>query len=138
VLGVPNFEADDVLATLATWGRNESIPVVVVTGDRDAFQLVEDPFVKVSTTDAGLGLLALRRAGISTLRHRVEALSTARRLARGHSDNLPACRAWGEDGGQAVRPVPRHGRPLRHLSDLTPNCARTWRPTRSVPATTRR
>ena len=24
-------EADDVLATLATWGRNESIPVVVVT-----------------------------------------------------------------------------------------------------------
>jgi hypothetical protein len=32
VLGVPGFEADDVLATLATWGRDESIPVVVVTG----------------------------------------------------------------------------------------------------------
>jgi DNA polymerase-1 len=47
VLGVVGFEADDVLATLATWGRDAQIPVVIVSGDRDTFQLVEDPFVKV-------------------------------------------------------------------------------------------
>jgi DNA polymerase-1 len=47
VLGVPGYEADDVLATLATWGRDEKMPVVVVTGDRDSFQLIEDPYIKV-------------------------------------------------------------------------------------------
>lgn len=47
VVAVPRFEADDVLATLATQARDRSQPVIVVTGDRDAFQLVEDPFVRV-------------------------------------------------------------------------------------------
>jgi 5'-3' exonuclease len=37
--GVPGFEADDVLGTLAT---RASGPVDVVTGDRDLFQLVDD------------------------------------------------------------------------------------------------
>ena len=31
VLGVAGFEADDVLATLATWGRDRSVPVTVET-----------------------------------------------------------------------------------------------------------
>lgn len=39
VVGVPGFEADDVLATLAT---SDGGPVDVVTGDRDLFQLVDD------------------------------------------------------------------------------------------------
>jgi len=47
VLGVPGYEADDVLATLATEGRDRGVDVVVVTGDRDCFQLVEDPHVAV-------------------------------------------------------------------------------------------
>ena len=37
--GVPGYEADDVLGTLAT---REAGPVDVVTGDRDLFQLVDD------------------------------------------------------------------------------------------------
>ncbi|HEX3623574.1 MAG TPA: DNA polymerase, partial [Acidimicrobiales bacterium] len=41
------FEADDVIATLATEGRDRGDDVIVVTGDRDAYQLVEDPHVKV-------------------------------------------------------------------------------------------
>ena len=41
------FEADDVIATLATAGRDRGDDVIVVTGDRDAYQLVEDPHVKV-------------------------------------------------------------------------------------------
>src|ERR1700722_7056758 len=38
---VVGFEADDVLATLATQARDAGRDVVVVTGDRDSFQLVE-------------------------------------------------------------------------------------------------
>ncbi|MGI8984403.1 MAG: DNA polymerase I, partial [Acidimicrobiales bacterium] len=41
------FEADDVIATLATEARDRGDEVLVVTGDRDAYQLVEDPLVKV-------------------------------------------------------------------------------------------
>ena len=43
----PSYEADDVLATLATEGRDADDDVIVVTGDRDTYQLVEDPWVKV-------------------------------------------------------------------------------------------
>ena len=39
VVGAPGYEADDVIGTLATDGRQ---PVDVVTGDRDLFQLVDD------------------------------------------------------------------------------------------------
>jgi DNA polymerase-1 len=47
LIEIPGFEADDVLATLATQARDRSQDIVVVTGDRDSFQLVEDPHVKV-------------------------------------------------------------------------------------------
>src|SRR5208282_964366 len=43
VLEAPGFEADDVLATLACMIRDRGDDAVIVTGDRDAFQLVEDP-----------------------------------------------------------------------------------------------
>ena len=104
------------LATLATWGRDESIPVVVVTGDRDTFQLVEDPFVKVLYNRRGVSDYSLydeagifERCGIES-----RALPAARRAARRHVGQ-PARRAGrgGEDRGEALRPVPRHGRPLR-------------------------
>src|SRR5579859_1994095 len=39
----PGYEADDVIATLATEARDRGEDVIVVTGDRDAYQLVEDP-----------------------------------------------------------------------------------------------
>jgi DNA polymerase-1 len=48
------FEADDILATLATQARDAGRDVVVVSGDRDTFQLVEDPHVKVMYTRRGL------------------------------------------------------------------------------------
>ncbi|MBA2279869.1 MAG: DNA polymerase I, partial [Acidimicrobiia bacterium] len=41
------YEADDIIATLATQGRDRGDQVLVVTGDRDVYQLVEDPLVRV-------------------------------------------------------------------------------------------
>ena len=40
VLAEPGFEADDIIATLATQAEQEGYRVLVVTGDRDALQLV--------------------------------------------------------------------------------------------------
>jgi DNA polymerase-1 len=42
VLAEAGFEADDLIATLATQAENEGYRVLVVTGDRDALQLVSD------------------------------------------------------------------------------------------------
>jgi len=50
---VPGYEADDVIATLATRAREEGIDVMIVTGDRDTFQLVEGG-VKVMATSRGI------------------------------------------------------------------------------------
>ncbi len=47
------FEADDVIATLAAKARERGLDVMVVTGDRDAFQLVE-PGVRVMATGRGI------------------------------------------------------------------------------------
>jgi len=42
VLAEQGFEADDLIATLATQAENEDYRVLVVTGDRDSLQLVSD------------------------------------------------------------------------------------------------
>jgi DNA polymerase-1 len=42
VLAEPGFEADDVIATLATQAEEAGYRVLVVTGDRDSLQLVSD------------------------------------------------------------------------------------------------
>ncbi|MGO4425178.1 5'-3' exonuclease H3TH domain-containing protein, partial [Streptomyces sp. MCAF7] len=39
---VDGFEADDIIATLATQAEAEGFEVLIVTGDRDSFQLVSD------------------------------------------------------------------------------------------------
>jgi DNA polymerase I len=39
---VEGFEADDIIATLATRAANEDYEVLICTGDRDSFQLVSD------------------------------------------------------------------------------------------------
>jgi len=54
VLEIAGFEADDIIATLATRGRDNGDDVIVVTGDRDAYQLVEDPHVKVLYNKRGV------------------------------------------------------------------------------------
>ena len=49
------FEADDVIATLAERAREQGIPTVIVTGDRDAFQLIDpEGLVSVMATSRGI------------------------------------------------------------------------------------
>ncbi|WP_418059127.1 5'-3' exonuclease [Pimelobacter simplex] len=53
VVGAPGYEADDVIGTLAT---GAGMPVDVVTGDRDLFQLVDDEAaVRVLYVGRGVG-----------------------------------------------------------------------------------
>jgi DNA polymerase-1 len=123
VLGVERFEADDVLATLASYGRDASIPVVVVSGDRDTFQLVEDPFVKVLYNRRGVSDYSLYdeagimdRCGIEAARYPLLAA-----LRGDTSDNLPGVPGIGEKTAAKLFAQYRDFDDLyAHLDSLTP------------------
>ena len=52
-ISVDGFEADDVIAALTEQAKERGVPVMVVTGDRDAYQLVDDG-VRIMTTSRGV------------------------------------------------------------------------------------
>jgi DNA polymerase I len=54
-VAVEGFEADDVIATIAERARAQGVPVTVVTGDRDAFQII-DPESRVKVMATGRGI----------------------------------------------------------------------------------
>ena len=98
VVEVPGYEADDVLATLATEARDRQCPVIVVTGDRDCFQLVEDPYVRVLYNRRGVSDYALYdEAGIVERTGVTPGLYPMLAALRGDpSDNLPGVNGVGE------------------------------------------
>jgi len=66
VADLAGFEADDLIATLATRIRDRGDDALIVTGDRDAFQLVEDPHVRVLYNRRGVSEYSLYdEAGIA-------------------------------------------------------------------------
>ncbi|MDH5237576.1 MAG: DNA polymerase I, partial [Acidimicrobiia bacterium] len=92
------FEADDLIATLATRGRDRGDDVIVVTGDRDAYQLVEDPHIKVLYNKRGVSDYALYdEAGIHERTGVVPSDYVLYAAMRGDkSDNLPGVPGVGE------------------------------------------
>ena len=97
-IDVKGFEADDIIATLATMGRDAGEDVVVVTGDRDVFQLVEDPHIKVLYNKKGVSDYALydekgilERTGVTP-----ENYVNYAALRGDNSDNLPGVPGVGE------------------------------------------
>ena len=54
ILEIEGYEADDILGTLAKYGEDNDIEVLLLTGDRDALQLVSDKVtVRIPTTKMG-------------------------------------------------------------------------------------
>jgi DNA polymerase-1 len=98
IVSKPRFEADDVLATLATSARDVGRSSVVVTGDRDCFQLVEDPYIRVLYNRRGVSDYTLydeagiiERTGLEPARYPMLAA-----LRGDPSDNLPGVPGVGE------------------------------------------
>ena len=98
VVEAPGFEADDVLATLATEARDRGTDVVVVTGDRDSFQLIEDPHIRVLYNRRGVSDYSLydeagivERTGVPPSKYVLLAS-----LRGDPSDNLPGIPGVGE------------------------------------------
>ncbi len=98
VLELAGWEADDLIATLATRARDNGDDVIVVTGDRDAYQLVEDPHIKVLYNRRGVSDYAFYdEAGIVERTGVTPQLYTQYAALRGDtSDNLPGVPGVGE------------------------------------------
>ena len=123
-LCVEGVEADDVIATLATQAAAEGLDVIVVTGDRDAFQLIEDPHIKVLYNRRGVSDYVLYdEAGIAERYLGVTARQYPQYAAlRGdNSDNLPGVPGIGEKTAAAL--IVKYGdldTVFEHLDELPP------------------
>ncbi len=96
-LSAPGYEADDLIATLATQGSAEGMNVLIVTGDRDALQLVSDQVTVLMTRR---GITEMTRFTPETVQEKY-GLSPAQypdfAAVRGDpSDNLPGIPGVGE------------------------------------------
>ncbi len=117
------FEADDILATLACTARDNGDTAIVVTGDRDSYQLVEDPFVKVLYNKRGVSDYAFYdEAGIEDRTGVTPAMYTQYAALRGDkSDNLPGVPGVGEK--TAAKLINQYGGLdgiFAHADDQTP------------------
>jgi DNA polymerase I len=123
IFEAPGFEADDILATLATQGREAKDDVLVLTGDRDAYQLVEDPHVRVVYIKRGVSDYAdydeagiLERTGVTPTMYPQYAA-----LRGDASDNLPGVPGVGEK--TAAKLITSYGGLdgiFEHLEEQTP------------------
>jgi DNA polymerase I len=117
------FEADDVIATLATQARDRGLDVMIVTGDRDTYQLVEDPHIKVLYNRRGVSDYVLYdeagihdRTGVTPVQYPEYAA-----LRGDPSDNLAGVPGVGEK--TAAKLINTYGNldgVFAHLDELTP------------------
>ncbi|MCL4504428.1 MAG: DNA polymerase I [Chloroflexi bacterium] len=131
-LGVPiftaeNYEADDVLGTLSMRGSAEGMDVILVTGDRDALQLVQ-PHITVLTSGRSFDdtivydeAEVLARYGIRT-----DQMIDYKALIGDTSDNVPGVKGIGEKTAQAL--LQQYGSLdaiYDHLDEVMPKRAKT-------------
>ncbi len=93
------FEADDVIATIAQRAIDQAVAVSIVTGDRDAFQLIDDQgFVTVMATARGITETKLydRAAVIERYGIAPEQIPDFYGLKGDTSDNIPGVPGIGE------------------------------------------
>lgn len=119
----PGYEADDIIATVADRAVDGGYRVIIVTGDRDSYQLVRDPGVRVLYNKRGVTDYALydeagifERAGV-----RPDQYPAYAALRGDPSDNLPGVPGVGEK--TAAKLIAQYGDLdgiFAHASDQTP------------------
>jgi DNA polymerase I len=94
---VEGFEADDVIASLVKQAREQGIEVMVVTGDRDAYQLVDEG-VRVMSTSRGITETKVYDRDAVLERYGVppERITDLMGLRGDTSDNIPGVPGIGE------------------------------------------
>ncbi len=109
VVGVDGYEADDVIGTLARRFADDGAEVIIVTGDKDALQLVDDSRIKVMLTRRGLSDTRLYDEETVMEEYGVPpaALVDVKALCGDSSDNYPGVKGIGEK--TALKLIREHG-----------------------------
>jgi DNA polymerase-1 len=137
---VDGYEADDVLATLARQAVEAGLDVVIVTGDTDALQLVDDhvrvlmPRKGMSDTILYDSTAVLERYGLAPSQ-----LIDFKALKGDPSDNIPGVAGIGEK--TATRLLAKYGtidNLLDHLPEIEPRWAQSLRQSAEQLVQTRR
>ena len=109
------FEADDVIATLATQAASDGMDVLIVTGDRDAFQLVNE---RITVLYNSRGVSDMRRMTPDAVQDKYgltpEQYPEFAALRGDPSDNLPGIPGLGEK--TATKLIQQYG-DIAHLVD---------------------
>ena len=100
---LPGYEADDCVGTIAKQAGAQGVNVVIVTGDNDALQLVDDR-IKVFSIRKGLKDLVLydRVAVEAKYGFGPELVPDYKGLAGDTSDNIPGVKGIGEKGATGL------------------------------------
>src|SRR3954451_9371149 len=98
-VAVDGYEADDVIASIAEKARAQDVPVVIVTGDRDIFQLI-DPDSKVRVMATGRGITDTKLYDYQAVVNRYgippDKIPAFYRLKGDTSDNIPGVPGIGD------------------------------------------
>ena len=122
-IDLSGWEADDIIATATDRLVDAGHQVIIVTGDRDSYQLVRDPDVKVLYNKRGVSDYAFYdEAGIEERTGVVPSLYVQYAALRGdNSDNLPGVPGVGEK--TAAKLINTYGGLdgiFEHVDDQTP------------------
>jgi DNA polymerase-1 len=125
-LGIPiveleDYEADDLLGTLSRKAAAQGLDVLIVTGDRDALQLVDE---RVTVLTSGRRFSDTRRYTPEKVREKYgltpEQLIDLKALMGDSSDNIPGVKGVGEKG--ATKMLKKYGTldvVLEHVDELS-------------------
>lgn len=121
IITLEGYEADDVLGTLSAQAEKQGIPTLIVTGDTDAFQLI-DPLIRVMTSGRRFSDVViydektvLQRYGL-----RPPQLIDFKALIGDKSDNIPGVPGVGEK--TATQLLQKYGtleNIYQHLDEIT-------------------
>ncbi|MGE5508184.1 MAG: DNA polymerase I [Chitinophagales bacterium] len=107
-VGVPGFEADDLIGTLSCQAAEAGLDTLIVTGDRDALQLISDQ-VKVMLTKRGITDTEVLGPAEFAEKYAItpHQFTDVKALMGDPSDNIPGVPGIGEKG--ALRLIQEYG-----------------------------
>ncbi len=119
---IEGFEADDVIASLAERARAAGLASMIVTGDRDVFQLIDDAgLVKVMATSRGITETKIydRRAVVDRYGIPPELIPDFYGLKGDTSDNIPGVPGIGDKtASELIRAYGSLDGVLEHVADI--------------------
>ncbi|MGH7546381.1 MAG: 5'-3' exonuclease, partial [Gemmatimonadota bacterium] len=111
ILELPGYEADDVIATLARKGADAGLQVVIVSGDKDFYQLIDERIALLNPGRGGPAAVEAEWVDPSNASERLgvppERVTDYLALIGDASDNVPGVRGIGPK--TAVQLIERYG-----------------------------